>query len=523
MRQLPHMGIVLGMHAHTFPDKIGARDLERAMTFRTWHERSCRLANALMGLGLSKGDRVCVLAYNCVEWLEIYAATALAGLVAVPINFRLVGPEIRYIVENCEAGALIVQDQLIDAIEPVRDTLPVSPDKFIIFGTNRRHAGYRAYEDLIAAASDRPPAVTVMPDDPWTLMYTSGTTGKPKGAIRTHGGGAMLSLVTDVELGFSSRDSGLLVMPMCHANSLFFFGAFAYCGAACTIYSRKSFDPEHLVRTLADGHATFTSLVPTHYIMMLGLSSEIRARHDVSAVTKLMVSSAPARRDTKLAIMEYFKNSGLFELYGSTEAGWVTMLHPDEQFTKLGSVGRECVGSRPISLLDADGNDVRDGEPGELYSCNPYTFDGYWKLPEKTREAFRGDYCTVGDLGPPRRGRLHLSGRPQEQHDHFRRRERLSVRSGIAGRRPSQGEGRRGHRHCRRKVGRTRSRRHHLHGTVKRRPPKKSWNGAKTASPATSGRARYRSLPKRTCRAPRPERSCTASCERNTTPTGVSS
>ena len=223
MRQLPHMGIVLGMHAHTFPDKIGARDLERAMTFRTWHERSCRLANALMGLGLSKGDRVCVLAYNCVEWLEIYAATALAGLVAVPINFRLVGPEIRYIVENCEAGALIVQDQLIDAIEPVRDTLPVSPDKFIIFGTNRRHAGYRAYEDLIAAASDRPPAVTVMPDDPWTLMYTSGTTGKPKGAIRSHGGGAMLSLVTDVELGFSSRDSGLLVMPMCHANSLVLF------------------------------------------------------------------------------------------------------------------------------------------------------------------------------------------------------------------------------------------------------------------------------------------------------------
>ena len=92
MRQLPHMGIVLGMHAHTFPAKIGARDLERTMTFRTWYERSCRLANALRGLGLSKGDRVCVLAYNCVEWLEIYAATALAGLVAVPINFRLLGP-----------------------------------------------------------------------------------------------------------------------------------------------------------------------------------------------------------------------------------------------------------------------------------------------------------------------------------------------------------------------------------------------------------------------------------------------
>jgi acyl-CoA synthetase (AMP-forming)/AMP-acid ligase II len=398
MRQLPHIGIVLGMHAQTFPDKIGARDLERAMTFRTWYERSCRLANALTGLGLTKGDRVCVLAYNCVEWLEIYAATALAGLVAVPINFRLLGPEIRYIVENCEAGALIVQDQLLDVIEEVRETLPVTSDKFILFGGDRRRAGYRGYESLIAVASDRAPSAQVTPEEPWTLMYTSGTTGKPKGAIRSHGGGAMLSLVTEVELGFSSQDSGLLVMPMCHANSLFFFGAFTYCGAACTVYSRKSFDPEHLVRTLADGHATFTSLVPTHYIMTLGLSSDIRAKHDVSSVTKLMISSAPARRDTKLEIMEYFKNSGLFELYGSTEAGWVTMLHPEEQFTKLGSVGRECVGSRPIRLLDAGGNDVPAGETGELYSCNAYTFDGYWKLPDKTHDAFRGDYCTVGDL-----------------------------------------------------------------------------------------------------------------------------
>jgi fatty-acyl-CoA synthase len=185
---------------------------------------------------------------------------------------------------------------------------------------------------------------------------------------------------------------------MCHANSLYFFGAFTYCGAACAVYNRKSFDPEHLVRTLADGGATFTSLVPTHYIMMLGLPAAVRARYNVDAVTKLMISSAPARRDTKLAIMDFFKNSGLFELYGSTEAGWVTMLHPDEQFTKLGSVGRECVGSAPIRMLDEAGDEVPDGETGELYSSNPYTFDGYWRMPEKTAEAFRGAYCSVGDM-----------------------------------------------------------------------------------------------------------------------------
>jgi fatty-acyl-CoA synthase len=321
----------------------------------------------------------------------------MAGLIVVPVNFRLLGPEIRYIVENCDARAFIVQDDLREVVESMGRDLPIGPERLIVFGGDRRGAGYRAYEDLIANARGKPRG-SAEAEDPWALTYTSGTTGKPKGAIRSHRGGAILSLVTEVELGLSRRDSALLVMPMCHANSLYFFSAFAYCGAACTIYSRKSVDPEHLVRTLAECGTTFTSLVPTHYVMMLGLPAAVRARYSVASVTKLMISSAPARRDTKLAIMDYFSNSGLFELYGSTEAGWVTMLHPDEQFSKLGSVGRECVGSRPARLLDPEGNDVAPGDAGELYSCNPYTFDGYWKLPEKTREAFRGDYCTVGDL-----------------------------------------------------------------------------------------------------------------------------
>lgn len=398
MRHLANIGEVLRFYAQTFPKKIGARDLERSMTFRLWNERACRLANALLGLGLSKGERVAVLAHNCVEWVEFYAAAAKAGLVVVPLNFRLVGTEIRFIVENCEASALIVQHDLLGHIEENRAELPIKPANFIHFGGTRCPAGFRDYEELLAAASDREPAASVLPEDPWTLMYTSGTTGRPKGAIRSHRGSAQLSLITDVEMGFGRDDTAFLVMPMCHANSLFFFGAFAYAGATCAIYSRKSFDPEHFLRSLSEIGATFSSLVPTHYIMMLGLPASVRNRFKVDQISKLLVSSAPARRDTKLAIMEYFRNSGLFELYGSTEAGWVTMLHPEEQFTKLGSVGRECVGSAPIKLLDHEGNEVPQGEAGELFSNNPYTFDGYWKLPEKTAEAFRGDYCTVGDM-----------------------------------------------------------------------------------------------------------------------------
>jgi fatty-acyl-CoA synthase len=398
VKDLLTIGQMLSVHARLFPERTGARDLERAMTFRQWNGRACRLANALLGLGLAKGDRVAVLAYNCVEWAEIYAATAKAGLIVVPINFRLVGPEVRFVLEDAACSALIVQDELAGVVEEIRADLPVPPANLVHFGRRPCPAGYRDYEDLIAAASDAEPGVPVSPADPWSLMYTSGTTGKPKGVVRNHRVNALLALVTEIELGLHREDGALLVMPMCHANSLNFFGAFAYCGAETAVYSRKSFDPEHCARMLAEGGSTFTSLVPTHYVMMLDLPEAARRGRDFSKVTKLMISSAPARQETKRAVMEMFPNSGLFELYGSSEAGWVTMLRPHEQFTKLGSVGRECVGSAPIRLLDPEGHEVPDGQPGELYSCNPHTFDGYWKLPERTAEAFRGDYCTVGDM-----------------------------------------------------------------------------------------------------------------------------
>ena len=398
MRQtLLTMGQMISAHARLRPDALGARDLERSMTFRDWNRRSCRLANALLGLGLGHGDRVAVLAYNCVEWAEIYVALAKAGMIAVPINFRLSAPEVGYCIEDSGAAAVIAQHGLHGLIEEVRDGLDLAAANCIHFGAETAPAGWRGYEDLLARASDREPEVRVTASDPWTLMYTSGTTGKPKGVIRTHEANALLALMTDIELGVHRDDDALLVMPMCHANSVNFFAAFSYCGGVTSIYSRASFDPEHCLRTLGESGSTFTSLVPTHYIMMLGLTGAAR-RQDLGKVSKLMVSSAPARADTKREVMEMFPNSGLFELYGSSECGWVTMLRPHEQFTHLGSVGRECVGSAPVRLLNEAGEEVADGEPGELHSCNPWTFSGYWNQPEKTAEAFRGEYCTVGDM-----------------------------------------------------------------------------------------------------------------------------
>ncbi|HEX2941795.1 MAG TPA: AMP-binding protein [Rhodopila sp.] len=397
MNPLLTMGQALSAQARLQPNRIGARDLDRSISFATWNDRACRLANALTGLGLRKGDRVAVLAYNRLEWAEIYVAAAKAGLIAVPINFRLVGPEIRFILQNCGASALVVEDALLGPVEEIRADIPAAPERFIHIGVGPAPAGWHAYEALLQAAASTEPEADIQARDPWCLMYTSGTTGNPKGAIRGHGGMAMLALMTQVELGLRQHDEALLVMPMCHANSLNFFSAFLYRGAPVGIFSRASFDPELCLRTLAGTGTTFTSLVPTHYEMMLDCPAA-KADGGFGRIEKLMVSSAPARVETKRAIMAMFPNSGLFETYGSTEAGWVTMLHPDEQFERLGTVGREVVGSAPIRLLDEDGREVPDGQPGELYSCSPYAFDGYWNLPEKTAEAFRGVYLTVGDI-----------------------------------------------------------------------------------------------------------------------------
>ncbi len=408
MNRLLTLSDVLASHARLKPDAIGVRDSRREMSFSAWNNRASRLANGLLALGLRKGDRVAVLAFNCAEWMEIYAAMARAGLVVVPINFRLTAPEVAYILGDAEARCVIAQTALTDRVAAPG----VAPDLVRISMGTEPLDGWQDYEQLIETASQQSVPVTVLPSDTSALMYTSGTTGKPKGVIRSHEGSTLIAMATALEMGFTHQDIALLVMPMCHANSLYFSHTFAHLGATCVIDDSQHFEPEKLLRTLARERITFTSLVPTHFIMMLGLPEAVKAQHDVSAVGRLMISSAPARKDTKLAILDFFKNGRLYELYGSTEAGWVTLLRPHEQLTQLGSVGREWAMSGPIRFLDADGQDVPDGEIGELFSRTAYSFDGYWKNEEKTQAAYAGNWCSVGDLGyRDSNGFIHLVDR----------------------------------------------------------------------------------------------------------------
>jgi acyl-CoA synthetase (AMP-forming)/AMP-acid ligase II len=190
----------------------------------------------------------------------------------------------------------------------------------------------------------------------------------------------------------------MLVMPMCHVNSIQYSFPYTLVTAPVFVYNMVSFDPEDLLKAIDKYRITFTSLVPTHYRMILDLPDSVKRRMDVSSMRQLLISSAPAGKELKLAIMDYFKNAELWEAYGSTEGGLATLLRPEDQLRKLGSIGKEIFGTDQIKLLNEDRKEVPDGEVGELFYRAPCVFKEYFKDPEKTNQAFENEWFSAGDL-----------------------------------------------------------------------------------------------------------------------------
>ena len=393
------LGEVLDVHAKKCPTKLAVKDwCGKAWTYSELNARTNKLANGLLDMGLRKGDRVAVMLYNCAEFVEIYCAFAKAGLVATPVSWRYVGREIEYVVDDSDAKAMIISNQFVDTINQLRPKFSKIDRKNYILVGDTTSEGYINYENLIANSTDHKPDVKVDSKDTWAQIYTSGTTGFPKGVVRSHESYAAFFLVNAVEFGFSEKDNGMIIMPLFHVNSTFYGLLFPYIGASLFVGRDKSFDPVELLGIVDREKITFISLIPTHYSLILEVPEETRRRFDTSSLRKLLCSSAPVRSKIKRAILECFPGVKLYEAYGSTEAGLVTILKPEDQLRKIGSMGRECLGVDLIKLLDENGREVGIGEIGELYSKGPMMFDEYNKLPEKTRAAFRGEFFSAGDL-----------------------------------------------------------------------------------------------------------------------------
>jgi acyl-CoA synthetase (AMP-forming)/AMP-acid ligase II len=392
-------GQILRVHAKNYPSKVALKDWRgKTLTYPELDSRTNRLANGLLRLGLHKGDRVAVMLFNCAEFVEVDCALAKSGLVVVPINWRYIDKEVAFVVDNSDAKALIVGEDFIECIDGIRGGFAkVGDGNYVSVGSKRYH-GYIDYEDLIKRSADSVPDVRVETTDTWLQIYTSGTTGVPKGVVRSHQSYVAFYMINAIDFGFSDEDKGMIVMPLFHVNSTFYGPLFLYIGASLYVGRDKGFDPVELLRTLSEERITFTSLIPTHYGLILNVAENVRKKFDFTSVRKLLCSSAPARVHIKKGILEVFPNVELFEAYGSTEAGMVTLLKPEDQMRKPGSIGKECLGTDELKLLNQDGKEVTVGEVGELYSRGPMMFDEYYKLPDKTKASFRDGYFTARDM-----------------------------------------------------------------------------------------------------------------------------
>ncbi|MBI5629104.1 MAG: AMP-binding protein [Candidatus Rokubacteria bacterium] len=383
----------IAIHAASKPDAACLIEGERAWTWAEFLDRRNRLAHSLAGLGLSAGEKVVVYAHNSLEALLAPAGARALGAVPVPMTHRLVAEEVAYILDHSDGVIAFADDSFIPVVEQVRPGA-LKVRHWILMGEARRPWALHL-DDLMERGSPDTPAAAASAAFGGSMIYTGGTTGKPKGALR----GAvnptvLLGFMQALDLADPSHVH-LVAGPMYHSAP----GGFALfthmLGGSVVVMPR--FDPEQALWTIERHRCTSTFMAPTLIKRIVDLPERVRRRYDVSSMRVLVVAAAPCPMRVKEEAMRYF-GPVLYEFYGSTELSINTILRPEDVLRKPGSCGRAAPGVE-VAILDDAGRPVPTGQPGELH-VRRYAgmFDGYYKDAEATRETERGDWVSVGDV-----------------------------------------------------------------------------------------------------------------------------
>jgi acyl-CoA synthetase (AMP-forming)/AMP-acid ligase II len=387
------IGEGLLLNARRYPDKAALRLGDLVLDFASLNARVNRAAGALAAVGVRKGDHVALLLPNGLAMAELLLATAKLGAVAVPINLRLAPPEMVYVLSHSDSRVLVADGELLEHVGAAGLTPPAAL-RAVRVG-ERGPAALPRYEDLLAAADEREPAVSVEGEDPWVLVYTSGTTGRPKGALRSHRSNVLLALTFASDFGITSDDTGLLLMPMFHINSICFLSLSLYLGATCAIYGPRVFHPQRLVEELLRHRATYAMFVPTMLDYLCDAAEKGALAENRLRV--LLSSSAPLPTRLRDRVLAAFPAATLYEIYGSTEAGAVTNIR-HRPGGPVGSVGHPGL-AQSVRILDPEHEDVPAGEIGEIFSRGPTLMEGYYKDPKATEAAMHEGFLSVGDMG----------------------------------------------------------------------------------------------------------------------------
>ncbi|WHY75475.1 o-succinylbenzoate--CoA ligase [Neobacillus sp. WH10] len=378
-------------HSKSRPDSMAIVYNEKRYTYSELNERVNCFANALLSLGVRKGDRVNALLFNTNEMLESLFACAKIGAIFVPINFRLSVDEVNYIVNDSRGYHFIYDGRMKPLVDQLR-TQNSSLLEYIHVGSDP-HEEDSVYEDLIADAANEEPEFDIRLDDIHMMMYTSGTTGRPKGALLSHGNTQWNAINFINSIAFDYSDSTLSVAPMFHIGGMSVITTpLLYVGG--TIFLEDQFVPNRVMQKIHDERITSIFLVPAMWQALTTV--ENFGAYDISSLRLAVSGGAPC----PITVIEFFQKRDIpfYEGFGLTEtAPFVCILDKENTVRKNGSVGKAPIHTN-VRIVDPNDRDVPHGEVGELIVNGPNVMVGYWNKPEETKEAIKNDWFYTGDL-----------------------------------------------------------------------------------------------------------------------------
>ncbi|HET9690789.1 MAG TPA: long-chain-fatty-acid--CoA ligase [Acidimicrobiales bacterium] len=395
-RSMAH-GEQLARQARLRPAKVAYRFSGRELTFGELDERVNRLASALVQRGVGQGDRVATLMGNRLEVVETYLAAAKLGAICVPVNFRLVADEIAYVLGDSRASAMVVDAALAPTAATAR-AVAGSPAVCLVVADDAAAGGDGAepYEAVLAAASPEPPGTLVREGDDAFIMYTSGTTGRPKGAVLSHFNLLMNTLHMTQYMGIQGDDEVWLSgLPLFHIGGLNGILPYLLIGGTCVVLPSGQFDAVEVVDTLERERITGCYFVPTQWQQICAVPG-VRDRD--LALRRISWGASVAPPSVLQAMADAFPGVPNYNAFGQTEMSSVTcVLLGEDAVRKMGAVGTP-VNDVEVRIVDDDMADVGTGEVGEIIYRGPTVMQRYWEKPEATADAFAGGWFHSGDL-----------------------------------------------------------------------------------------------------------------------------
>ena len=381
---------VLAAHAMATPHKAAVIDGDLVVDFETLNRRANMAANMLLSLGCKLHDRVATMWFNSATGVEVAHGNRKAGLVGTPINYRLRGPEVAYVLNDSGATVVLADSAHVDAVEDARPH--VKNDVSYVAVGDRRPSGWLSFERLMQEAPESPPPEPseISGLGP-SMIYTSGTTGHPKGTWRPNGVNVENVMQMISIFGISGEDVHLNCGPGYH-SAVSMFGALQHLVGG-TIVVQPRFEAEAALDLIQRHRVTTTFMAPT--LLKRLVDGQTARPRDVASLRAIFLGAAPCPFALKVRAQAAF-GEVLWEFYGATETGVNTILRPEDQLRKPGSCG-QAVPGQEIRLVDANGKDVPDGEPGELMVRNTWLAE-YYQQPDATGQRLHDGFFTVGDV-----------------------------------------------------------------------------------------------------------------------------